>query len=155
MATAKNISCASILVLFIIAVCGLGETQIESKSVSNPTIYCYRCQDQCIDQCRSQGRECCCGLPSSTPLPPPIPWYKCPTEEKKRGLVLRKSEIDCNLCVKGCKTKCDRIGGTVTRQVCFQDFQFGTMFLIDTLLCPCCCKINPSPLPHSPSPPPP
>ncbi|XP_026460667.1 uncharacterized protein LOC113361744 isoform X1 [Papaver somniferum] len=157
--------------------CASGEIQVQTKSVDRPTVYCYGCQDQCITQCKSQGREvsqvecnfwgtdqaickCCCALPSSTPPPSkPIYWNQCPLGEKKRFNLLRNSLIDCKLCVNNCKTKCDRVGGTVTRQVCFQDFQFGTTVLIDLLVCPCCCKINhslpPSPPPQSPPPPPP
>ncbi|XP_026460668.1 uncharacterized protein LOC113361744 isoform X2 [Papaver somniferum] len=82
--------------------CASGEIQVQTKSVDRPTVYCYGCQDQCITQCKSQGREvsqvecnfwgtdqaickCCCALPSSTPPPSkPIYWNQCPLGEKKR-----------------------------------------------------------------------
>ncbi|XP_026430101.1 uncharacterized protein LOC113326617 isoform X5 [Papaver somniferum] len=55
------------------------------------------------------------------------------------------------LCVNGCKTKCDAIGATVAREVCFQDFNVGTTILIDGVLaCPCCCKPKPPPPPACP-----
>ncbi|RZC85862.1 hypothetical protein C5167_026518 [Papaver somniferum] len=183
MAATKSFSGALLLlVLFIFVIvgmlempsaaaisCGPGETSTESRSVSHPMIYCYGCQDQCITQCKSQGREvsqlecnfwgseqavckCCCGLPSSTPPSKPIIWNQCPPEETNKYFDLQKSVIDCSLCVNGCKTKCEAIGATATREVCFQNFQVGTTTLIDQhLVCPCCCKPNPPP---SPSPPP-
>ncbi|KAI3920692.1 hypothetical protein MKW92_021053 [Papaver armeniacum] len=181
MAAAKSFSGAFGLLLFIFVIvgmlempsaaaisCGPGETSAESRSVSDPKIYCYGCQDQCITECKSQGREvsqlecnfwgseqavckCCCGLPSSTPPPKPIAWNQCPTEETNEYFLLRNSLIDCSLCVNGCKTKCDAIGATVAREVCFQDFQVGTTVLIDAVLaCPCCCKPNPPPPPPCP-----
>ncbi|KAI3927016.1 hypothetical protein MKW92_052121 [Papaver armeniacum] len=152
--------------------CAPGETPVESTSVSDPKIYCYGCQDKCITQCKSQGREvsqiecnfwgsdqavckCCCALPSSAPAPSkPIIWNQCPPEETNKYFVLRESVIDCSLCVDGCKTKCDAIGSSVTRETCFQDFQQGTTTLIDKVLaCPCCCKPNPPPPPPPPPPP--
>ncbi|XP_026430098.1 uncharacterized protein LOC113326617 isoform X2 [Papaver somniferum] len=138
------------------------------QRVDRPMIYCYGCQDQCITQCKSQDREvsqlecnfwgseqavckCCCGLPSSTPPPKPIIWNQCPTEETNEYFLLRNSLIDCRLCVNGCKTKCDAIGATVAREVCFQDFNVGTTILIDGVLaCPCCCKPKPPPPPACP-----
>ncbi|KAI3984505.1 hypothetical protein MKX01_033998 [Papaver californicum] len=183
MATTRTaISSALLLLLFIFAIlevlpsaagaitCAPGETQTESSSVSDPKIYCYGCQDQCITQCQSQGRQvsqlecnfwgseqavckCCCGIPSSTPPPKPIAWNQCPTEETNKYFTLEKSVIDCSLCVNGCKTKCDAIGATVAREVCFQNFQLGTTILIDQfLVCPCCCKPNPPPPPPPPCP---
>ncbi|MCL7039574.1 hypothetical protein MKW94_001307 [Papaver nudicaule] len=188
MATAKTFPCGFVIVLFIIAIvtmlemppaaavisCDPGETYTETKSVADHTIYCFGCQDQCITQCKSQGKEvsqiecnfwssnptvckCFCGLPSSTPpLPPPTAWNKCPIGEKFRGSQQTTSVMNCNLCVNACKTGCDGIGGTVTRQVYFQDFrQDATKALIkDQLLCPCCCKEAPPPPPPIPSPPP-
>ncbi|MCL7022367.1 hypothetical protein MKW94_023935 [Papaver nudicaule] len=185
MAATKSFPCAFLLLLVIFATveiqstsaafsCASGETQTESTSVSHPKIYCYGCQDTCVTQCKSQGREvsqiecnfwgsdqavckCCCALPSSTTPPKPIIWNQCPAVETNQYFVLSKSAIDCSLCVNGCKTKCDAIGASVTRETCFQDFQQGTTTLIDGVLaCPCCCKPNPPPPPPPPpSPPPP
>ncbi|MCL7024212.1 hypothetical protein MKW94_003298 [Papaver nudicaule] len=154
--------------------CDPGETlTATSSSVSDYKIYCHGCQDQCITQCQSQGREvsqlecnfwgtdpaeckCCCRLPSSTPSPPPIHFNRCAMDEINKYFYRRNSSIDCNICVNECKTRCDGVGATVTRQVCSQDYRQDTKALIDGVLnCPCCCKIHPPPPPPSPSPPPP
>ncbi|RZC91595.1 hypothetical protein C5167_027656 [Papaver somniferum] len=184
MATTKTFPCASLVVLiFIFAIvgmlempsaaaisCGPGETLAESKSVSMPTIYCFGCQEQCITQCKSQGREvskvecnfwssdpaeckCCCRLPSSTPTPQPTSWVQCPSGESSMFFALNKVALDCNLCVNGCKTKCDSIRATVSRETCFQTFRQPTTLTDDGLNCPCCCKKDPPPPPPSPPPP--
>ncbi|KAI3930850.1 hypothetical protein MKW98_025798 [Papaver atlanticum] len=175
-----------LLVLFIFAIVGMfkipsaaaiscasGDTTAESTSVSEHTIYCITCQDKCIAQCKSQGRvvsqlecnfwgsapavcKCCCGLPSSTPTTDPTSWVQCPAEEKSQFFALYKVNLDCNLCINGCKTRCDAIGAKVTREVCFQSHQQSSRTLVaNDLLCPCCCKPNPPLPPPSPPPPPP
>ncbi|MCL7034029.1 hypothetical protein MKW94_016573 [Papaver nudicaule] len=154
--------------------CTPGETPAESTSTSLHTIYCHSCQDQCITQCKSQGREvtkvecnfwgsapavckCCCALPSSTPIAQPGNWAQCASGETNMFAVLPKAALDCNLCVTGCKTKCDAQGATVSRETCFQSFQPPSTPVDQSLICPCCCKANPppSPPPPTPSPPPP
>ncbi|KAI3879369.1 hypothetical protein MKW98_014539 [Papaver atlanticum] len=174
MAASKSFSGALLLlVLFIFAIVGMfGKShQLQYKFSSEHTIYCVTCQDKCIAQCKSQGRvvsqlecnfwgsapavcKCCCGLPSSTPTTDPTSWVQCPAEEKSQFFALYKVNLDCNLCINGCKTRCDAIGAKVTREVCFQSHQQSSRTLVaNDLLCPCCCKPNPPPSPPPPPPP--
>ncbi|KAI3839897.1 hypothetical protein MKX03_025162 [Papaver bracteatum] len=188
-AATKSFSCASLfLVLFIFAIVGMfgkclripsaaaiscasGDTTAESTSVSEHTIYCATCQDEVVSQleCNFWGSapavcKCCCGLPSSTLTTDPTSWVQCPAEETTQFFVLYKVNLDCNLCINGCNTRCDAIGAKVTREVCFQSHQLPSKTLVpNDLVCPCCCKPNPPlqppspppPFPPPPSPPPP
>ncbi|XP_026430063.1 wiskott-Aldrich syndrome protein homolog 1-like isoform X2 [Papaver somniferum] len=149
--------------------CGPGEIQSETKSPTPYTLYCVGCQDTCANYCQPKGRKvtkiecnfwgvdpavcrCCCGLPFSGPpiLPPSIAFSDCPTNEILKYFQPPKdSEIDCNLCVNGCKNECDSIGAQVTKELCVYSSS-----ITSNVLCPCCCNRN-SPPPSSPPPPPP